>query len=117
MLLDDAGMLPLVRRYFGAERTTDVISFRYAPSPADAGLSSGEIVVNVERARAQGRGRGGASAELALYLAHGCDHLMGQTDATAAARLRMRRRERRWLRQAREAGLAHALIADRRRGS
>ena len=40
-----------------------------------------------------------ADRELALYLAHGCDHLTGADDATPAGRARMRRRELGWLRE------------------
>ncbi|MBQ3810327.1 MAG: hypothetical protein II839_05855, partial [Kiritimatiellae bacterium] len=41
--------------------------------------------------------RWNADAELALYLAHGFDHLAGSDDATAAGYRAMRRRELRWL--------------------
>lgn len=88
-LLDDAGMTALNREYFSRNRSTDVISFAY-------GRGIGEIFVNVERAL---RHRA-PSRELALYLAHGCDHLSGATDDTPAQRARMLRRERRWLRDA-----------------
>ena len=57
-----------------------------------------ELVINAERALAEGRRRaGGAARELALYLAHGMDHLAGRDDDTPARRRAMRRRETRWL--------------------
>jgi ssRNA-specific RNase YbeY (16S rRNA maturation enzyme) len=78
----------------------------------------GEIVVNVERAAEAGPGhwprtRGDRSAiarELALYIAHGCDHLCGADDASRVDRLRMRRRELRWLRAAERDGCLRGLI-------
>jgi ssRNA-specific RNase YbeY (16S rRNA maturation enzyme) len=39
----------------------------------------------------------GADAELALYIAHGFDHLSGADDNTPARRAAMRRTEMRWL--------------------
>jgi ssRNA-specific RNase YbeY (16S rRNA maturation enzyme) len=74
--------------------------------PGDNHMHSAEIFVNVERAvvTAQKRNGWSASKELALYIAHGCDHLIsGENDANAAERMRMRRRELRWLREAPEA--------------
>jgi len=60
-----------------------------------------------------GRGarRGNAADELALYLAHGCDHLSGANDRTLRERRRMRRRELLWLAQARRNGLMAGLWA------
>ncbi len=81
------------------EGTTDVITFRYRSSPGEAKGWRGEIVINVEEAIESGRDRpGGASRELALYLAHGCQHLGGADDATAVERAAMSRRQNRWLR-------------------
>jgi ssRNA-specific RNase YbeY (16S rRNA maturation enzyme) len=85
---------------FGRPRPTDVISQAYRPAPGAAAWT-GDILVNVQRA-AQMRS---PDAELALYVAHGCDHLCGGRDGTPAARARMLRRERAWLRQARREGL------------
>ena len=68
-------------------------------------------MVNSERAAAEGRGRpGGTSRELALYLAHGLDHLAGRDDAAPAERRAMRRRENGWL--AAEAGAWAGLAAE-----
>lgn len=87
-LLDDAGITGLNREYFGHDTATDVISFAY-------GAGVGEIFVNAERARRARR----PAWELALYIAHGCDHLAGADDNTPARRRRMLARERRWLAQ------------------
>jgi len=62
-----------------------------------------EIIVNVVRAQEEGkkrsrRGKWSAKHELALYIAHGIDHLTGADDAIPAERKKMRRREMRWVR-------------------
>jgi rRNA maturation RNase YbeY len=104
---DDAGIRPLNRVYFNDPGVTDVISFCYDPVPGDDDRITGEIVVNVERAAARGPR---ASRELALYLAHGCDHLTGADDQTPPARTRMRRRELRWLKAPETACLVDRLL-------
>jgi len=99
VLTDDAGIAEINRRLFGRDSATDVISQAYAPMPGEGDAQTGEIVVNAERAVALGKkGYWTASHELALYIAHGCDHLAGGRDSTAEGRRRMRRRELRWLR-------------------
>ena len=99
ILTDDAGMAPLNLRIMRHQGTTDVISQRYEPLPGEPAGLRGELLVNVERAwQVAARRRGWpASRELALYIAHGCDHLNDAEDATPAGRQRMRRRELRWL--------------------
>jgi len=57
------------------------------------------------------RRAGGPDRELALYLAHGCDHLAGADDATPRQRAAMRRRELRWLRAAAHADLLMGLFS------
>jgi rRNA maturation RNase YbeY len=105
VLTDHAGIRAVNREFLGHDDTTDVITFRYPALPGETpSLPSGEIVVNVEQARACGPAWGGWQRELALYLAHGVDHLSGADDDTPARRRRMRRRELGWLRAAHEAG-------------
>ena len=100
-LVDDAGSQAVNAAHLGHDYPTDVISFTFEPVPGDAGSGlCGEIVVNAEQAARLGRRYGGARRELALYLAHGCDHLSGEDDATPAQRRRMRRRELRWVQEA-----------------
>jgi rRNA maturation RNase YbeY len=109
---DDSVLRDLGRRCGAGQYATDVLSFRFAPLPGERDGAFGEIVVNVECALRLGR-EGSAwspSRELALYIAHGCDHLCGGTDDTAAGRARMRRRELRWLRQAEGLGLLKGLF-------
>lgn len=109
ILLDDAGMQALNRQYFQKDRPTDVISFRYAAVPGVAG-PAGEVLVNVDRAVQVGPRHQGISPELALYIAHGVNHLSGVDDATPAERAAMRRTERRWLKAAAAKGLIEGLV-------
>jgi len=104
VLTNDAQIRELNQQYFGRNEATDVISFRLDPIPGEDPGEGGDIAVNVERALAAGPRRRGwdASAELALYVAHGCDHLAGGTDESPENMRRMRRRELRWLREIRE---------------
>lgn len=104
---------------FADPAPTDVITLSYAPTPGsgETGLS-GELVVNVERAVAEGRRRAGdrrcrtwgPNHELALYLAHGIDHLTGADDHDPDDRRRMRARELRWLAAADRADLLNGLL-------
>lgn len=106
VLTDNAGIAPVNAACFGKNRPTDVITSPYRPLPGEDPGLSGEIFVNVERAlEVAGRGAGLAE-EIALYIAHGIDHLAGATDRTPPLRARMRRRERTWLKEARAAGAA-----------
>ena len=97
MLTDDAGITSTNREFLGKDRPTDVISFRYNPVPGEEPAATGDLIVNVECAVREGAVRNGADAELALYIAHGFDHLSGADDNTPARRAAMRRTEMRWL--------------------
>jgi len=98
-LLDDAGIAPVNAAILAHAGATDVITQRYAAIPGEPDGLVGELFVNVERAVLAAPRRAGWSRdrELALYLAHGFDHLTGADDGTPAERARMRRRELRWL--------------------
>ena len=88
----------------------------------DRRLKTAELIVNAERALIEGtkrkqnadarRGAWSPAHELALYLAHGIDHLAGHDDADASGRRSMRRRERQWIRQAESEGLLNVLQED-----
>ncbi|MBI9021443.1 MAG: rRNA maturation RNase YbeY [Verrucomicrobia bacterium] len=97
LLTDDAGITQTNREFFGKDRPTDVISFRYDPVPGEEDEATGDLIVNVECAVREGAAHDGADAELALYIAHGFDHLSGADDDTPARRAAMRRTEMRWL--------------------
>jgi len=100
-LLDDAGIAPVNAAIMSHEGATDVITQRYEPCPGEPDGLIGELFVNVERAilAAPRRAAWSADRELALYLAHGFDHLTGADDGTPADRARMRRREQAWLKR------------------
>lgn len=109
VVTDDRGIADLNERYLKHKGPTDVISFRLDPVPGERG-SSGEIYVNVQRAAQRATERWPASKELALYIAHGIDHLGGASDHTPRLGARMRRRELQWLREAERSGVSLRLI-------
>ncbi|MDP2991198.1 MAG: rRNA maturation RNase YbeY, partial [Kiritimatiellota bacterium] len=108
---DDAAIASLNRTFLDHARATDVITFTLAPMPGGGTGTCGEIHLNVQRALEEGARRGSATDELALYLAHGCDHLAGANDRTLRERRRMRRRELLWIQRSRRAGLMKGLWA------
>jgi rRNA maturation RNase YbeY len=111
VLADDAGIAAVNRIFLDHARATDVIAFTFASMPGGGAGIRGEIHLNLQRALEEGARRGGAADELALYLAHGCDHLTGANDRTPRERRRMRRRELLWIRQARRNRLMAGLWA------
>ena len=99
LLVDDKESGEIHHATVGDPSPTDVITLRYIRGDA----MDAELIVNVQCAMEEGRRRSRRGAwspqhELALYLAHGIDHLSGADDATPANRARMRRRELRWMR-------------------
>lgn len=113
VLIDDKAMTSMNLEWFGKNRSTDVISFRYDPLPADNG-ASGEVFVNAELALREGHRRNDPSRELALYVAHGIHHLHGGLDDTPTRRKKMRSRETSWLREAGRIGLYKGLVRTRK---
>ena len=96
-LTDDAAMPAYKAGCFGVRVQTDVVSQSYEAVPGVCEATA-ELILNVERAKAEGRRRaGGPARELALYLAHGLDHLAGADDDTPVRRRAMRRHETGWL--------------------
>lgn len=103
-LVDDAGIAPVNERFVRHAGPTDVISFLFPD------VATGEVLVNAERAVREARRRRQPPArELALYLAHGIQHLAGHDDATPPQRAAMARVQNRWLRGAERAGLIRPL--------
>jgi probable rRNA maturation factor len=96
LLTDDAGITQYNREFFGKDRPTDVISFRGGSIPGEDG-ATGDLIVNVECAVREGPQHGGINEELALYIAHGFNHLSGAEDNTPRKRAAMRRTEMRRL--------------------
>ena len=107
VLTDDAGITAINRVYLDSADVTDVIAFPLQ-TPRATSRRDGEIFVNTERAltlypRAPAR-------ELALYVAHGCNHLAGGRDHTDAGRRRMRQKENALLAAAERAGLLQGIL-------
>jgi rRNA maturation RNase YbeY len=98
VLTDDRAIAAVNRCALGCDGPTDVIALEYEPVPGESDGLEAEVFVNLERAWSEGPRHGATpSQELALYAAHGFDHLCGADDRTPDGRRRMRRRERRWL--------------------
>ncbi len=110
VLTDDAGIVPANLEYFGKERPTDVISFRYEPIPGEDEGFSGDLIINIDRAAQIGPELNGADYELALYIAHGFDHLSGAEDDTPEKKKAMLDTESAWLKEAGEIGLIEGLL-------
>jgi len=110
ILVDDDGITQSNREYFGKNRPTDVISFRYDPVPGEDAVLGGDLLVNVDRAVLEGTTRGNVDRELALYIAHGFNHLSGADDDTPEKHRKMRAIETAWLRKAGEENLLEALF-------
>ncbi|MDH3345658.1 MAG: rRNA maturation RNase YbeY [Kiritimatiellaceae bacterium] len=100
VLTDDQNITQTNREFFGKNNPTDVISFRYDPIPGEKNEATGDLIINVECALREGPKHDGADAELALYIAHGFDHLSGSEDDTPAKRTSMLRTEKKWLAEA-----------------
>lgn len=114
-LTDDEGIRSVNREHLGRDGVTDVISFRLLPLPGEGEGGFGELVINVQQALEEGRrrtadGNWSTARELALYLAHGCDHLAGARDDDEMNRRSMRRRELNWIREAEREGLLDDLF-------
>ncbi len=102
VLADDAKLRDLNRQWRGLDRATDVLSFGYDDGAGD--VVDGDIVVSLERVREQAkRFRVSPGRELARVVLHGAFHLAGLDHQGGAERRRMRAREDRVLRAAREA--------------
>ena len=101
VLQDDEGSGEAHRAIMDVCGATDVITQRYDAMPGEESGVYGELYVNVERAVSAAPAREGWSAEkeLLLYVAHGMDHLSGEDDLDDAGRMRMRRRELKWLKE------------------
>jgi rRNA maturation RNase YbeY len=104
VLVSDAEMRKLNRRWRGKDRPTDVLSFSQVegPGPAPSGLL-GDVVISVDTARRQAAERAAPlGREGERLLVHGLLHLLGYDhERSPAEARRMQRRERTlraWLR-------------------
>ncbi len=100
VLVDDATIHDLNRRFLDHDEPTDVITLALdggagaggfvVPEGAGGGAGLGEIYVSCERAAAQSGEWGGSPEREARFLVlHGVLHLLGWDDATAEGRRRM----------------------------
>ncbi len=108
---DNSGIRGINQKLLNSAETTDVICHEYNPMPGEKQRTA-EIIVNVEKAvlEASRNRKLEESGEIALYLAHACNHLSGRDDKTPSQRKSMRRRELSWLREARDKKLLAGLI-------
>lgn len=94
-LVDNARIHELNRTHLRHDWPTDIITFDL--SDEDGGLE-GELVISAEMAVECARRAGSdPTAELALYVAHGLLHLLGEDDHDPESLARMQSRERDWL--------------------
>lgn len=109
VIADHELMTSVNREFTGDDCTTDVLSFCMPPMPGEQELYAGELFVNAEISFE--RKPKDFKRELALYVAHGCDHLMDEDDSDLPSRKRMRNRELRWLREADRLGLLDGIAS------
>ncbi len=75
VLISDAAMRRLNRRFAGKDRPTDVLSFPTAPDEREVEPYLGDVFISVETADRQRPGRLGR--ELQVLALHGVLHLLG----------------------------------------
>lgn len=99
LLVDDAEITELNRRFKGRDRPTDVLAFyteaddAFVTAPEAEGYL-GDVVVSYERALEQAAEQGHpVEDELLILTIHGVLHLLGYEDETPEAKARM------WARQ------------------
>ncbi|MDA3926262.1 MAG: rRNA maturation RNase YbeY [Kiritimatiellae bacterium] len=108
-ILSDVSIAPIHQTINGVEGTTDVITQRYDPFPGEPQGLTGEIFINLQCVSREGSKVQLAEStpswsvdkELALYIAHGCDHLNDNEDLSENDYQSMRARELSWLEQLR----------------
>jgi len=94
-VVDESSIRRLNRQYLHHDQPTDVLSFLLDRS---AGEFVGEVIVSADAALGSASQYGWPPAdELLLYVVHGLLHLVGYEDLTRAGRVRMRRREARYM--------------------
>lgn len=105
-IVGDEEMETVNQTIFNREGSTDVITLTYDSIPGDENGREGDLFINAELAiRTESSTRWSPRHELALYLAHACDHLHGAEDDTDAGRKVMIDRETAWVSEAATLGL------------
>ncbi|MBU3742736.1 MAG: rRNA maturation RNase YbeY [Candidatus Kapabacteria bacterium] len=93
ILLDDASIKTMNKKYLGHNYATDVITF-----PLEATPVVGEIYISIDTARQQSKDYGVTlTNELCRLAVHGALHLCGHDDGTEAERLAMQKLENRYI--------------------
>ena len=123
IITGDALISRIHQQSMGIEGTTDVLTLTYAAAPGTP--ATAEIFVNAQLAARCGADRSSLDLiadeahglwspahELALYIAHGFDHLAGNDDTSASGFKLMRKSEIAWVRQAHALGLVDRIIRD-----
>jgi probable rRNA maturation factor len=111
VVVNDATMRRLNRRFKGRDKTTDVLSFPFSGEmPGIESLAIiGEIYCNYSHCKRWTADNGGSIADELLRLAvHGCLHLLGYDHHKPDDKSRMLRAENRYLSQG---GLIRARVA------
>ena len=113
LLLDDVQITTLNQHYLSRNYATDVLSFPMAggPYPAINPHLLGDVVISVETALRQAQARGcSLQAEIARLLIHGILHLLGYDhERSAAARMKMRRLEKKLVQRLGDEGIIRSL--------
>ena len=104
VIVDDVLSQKINNMHLQHDYPTDVITYTLPPLPSEDTFS-GEIIVNTQYAARHANKSFPFSRELALYIAHGFDHLSGADDKSEEEHNKMRRRELRWLREAQKRAL------------
>jgi probable rRNA maturation factor len=93
-IVDDAEIIALNRKFLNHKGTTDSLSFDLSDGAGPDESKVFDLIVNGELATREAVRRGhDASAELALYIAHGLLHHLGFDDATPEQADEMHRTE------------------------
>lgn len=99
VLVDDAEITGLNRRFRDRAGPTDVLAFPYDPLATEGVL--GDIYVSLDRARLQAEERGESAArETWRLFVHGALHLAGHDHETREADTRMREIQEEWVERA-----------------
>jgi len=94
LVVDDAEMRRMNRRFLGVDASTDVLAFPLEV-PRAGGDLLGQVVISADTARLQARQLGVAVAlEMALLVTHAVLHLVGYDDRDPAEARLMHLRER-----------------------
>lgn len=91
LLVEDAEIRELNRRYLGRDRPTNVLAF---PMEGPQSFPLGDVVISTETAEREARERGvSLEEEMALLLAHGVLHLLGYDHERGEEEALMRAKE------------------------